>query len=326
MWEMTTTIREIWCWNKTEEMNLVRESLRSCNYISVDTEFPGCLKETAMEASEETRYQNLRFNVDKTKPIQLGFSLFDSEGAISGTWEVNFSDFDETEDLCNEKSIAFLKRNGLDFKRIREEGVGIKDFFTEFTRMVKDEEDKKIINWVTFDGSYDLGYIIQSMTGRERLPDTSLGFNETVQKLLGLTFDVKKLAGQCKGLNSRFGLQRLADELGIRRVGEAHHAGSDSQLTARVFANINLTFSRDLKRKREHEREIVMIRREHDRLQQHLFMQQVMEQEILMRRCVPRRCYGPVHPPRPIIYAHYPSPRGYFVVPVAPRLSRNAGQ
>ncbi|KAH0926395.1 hypothetical protein HID58_018651 [Brassica napus] len=291
-----TTIREIWSWNKTEEMNLVRESLRSCNYISVDTEFPGCLKETVMEASEETRYQNLRFNVDKTKPIQLGFSLFDSEGAISGTWEVNFSDFDETEDLCNEKSIAFLKRNGLDFKRIREEGVGIKDFFTEFTRMVKDEEDKKIINWVTFDGSYDLGYIIQSMTGRERLPDTSLGFNDTVQKLLGLTFDVKKLAGQCKGLNSRFGLQRLADELGIRR------------------------------RKREHEREIVMIRREHDRLQQHLFMQQVMEQEILMRRCVPRRCYGPVHPPRPIMYAHYPSPRGYFVVPVAPRLSRNAQQ
>ncbi|CAF2098844.1 unnamed protein product [Brassica napus] len=53
-------------------------------------------------------------------------------------------------------------------------------------------------------------------------------------------------------------------------------------------------------------------------------MQQVMEQEILMRRCVPRRCYGPVHPPRPIMYAHYPSPRGYFVVPVAPRLSRNA--
>ncbi|KAJ4895004.1 putative CCR4-associated factor 1-like protein 5 [Raphanus sativus] len=319
------TIHEIWSWNKTEEMNLVRESLRSCNYISVDTEFPGCLRETAMEASDDTRYQNLRFNVDRTKPIQLGFSLFDSEGAISGTWEVNFSDFDETEDPCNEKSIAFLKRNGLDFQRIREEGVGIKDFFAEFTQMIKDEAKK--MNWVTFDGSYDLGYIVQSMTGRESLPDTSQGFQETVQKLLGLTFDVKKLAGQCRGLNSRFGLQRLADELGITRVGEAHHAGSDSQLTARVFTNINLTLSRDLKRKREHEdlqhqREIVRIRRECDRLAQHFFMQQqVMEQEILMRRCMPRRCYGPVHPPRPIMYAHHPSPSGYFVVPVAPQLS-----
>ncbi|KAL0700342.1 hypothetical protein Bca4012_056464 [Brassica carinata] len=178
------------------------------------------------------------------------------------------------------------------------------------------------MNWVTFDGSYDLGYIIQSMTGRESLPDTSQGFQETVQKLLGLTFDVKKLAGQCKGLSSRFGLQRLADELGIRREGEAHHAGSDSQLTARVFTNLDLTLSRDLKRKREHEGEIMMIRRVHDRLVQDLIMQQeVMEQEILMR-CMPRRCYGPVHPPpRPIMYAHYPPPCGYFVVLVVPRLS-----
>ncbi|KAJ0235550.1 hypothetical protein HA466_0263670 [Hirschfeldia incana] len=322
-----TKIHEIWSWNKAEEMNLVRESLKNCNYISVDTEFPGCLRETAMEASDDTRYQNLRFNVDRTKPIQLGFSLFDSEGTISGTWEVNFSDFDETEDPRNEKSIAFLKRNGLDFKRIREEGVGIEDFFTEFVQMIKDG-DKKVMNWVTFDGSYDLGYIIQGMTGHESLPETSQGFKETVEKLLGFTFDVKKLAGECKGLNSRFGLQRLADELGITRVGEAHHAGSDSQLTARVFTSVNLALSRDLKRKREHEeeteREIARIRRGCDRLlQQHLLKQQEMEQEmILMRRCMPRRCYAPVcPPPRPIMFAHYPSPHGYFVVPVVPRFS-----
>ncbi|CAH8354066.1 unnamed protein product [Eruca vesicaria subsp. sativa] len=68
------------------------------------------------------------------------------------------------------------------------------------------------------------------------------------------------------------------------------------------------------------ERELVMRKLEHDRLQQHIVMQQVMDHEILMRRCMPRRCYGPVHPPTPFMFAHYPSPPGYFVVPVvAPR-------
>lgn len=66
-------------------MDAIRDCLKTCSVISIDTEFPGCLKETPMEASEETRYRDMRFNVNRTKLIQLGFTLLDGEGSIAGT-------------------------------------------------------------------------------------------------------------------------------------------------------------------------------------------------------------------------------------------------
>ncbi|CAH2034099.1 unnamed protein product [Thlaspi arvense] len=290
-----------------------------------------------MGASDETRYGNMRFNVDGTKPIQLGFTLFDKVGRTRGTWEVNFSDFDGTKDAKNEKSLDFLRRNGLDLKRIREEGIAISDFFGEFTQILK-EEDKRVA-WVTFDGSYDLAYLLQGLTGGKPMPETRKDFDQTVQRLLGQTYDVKQMAGLCEGLNSRFGLQRIADELQIKRAGEAHHAGSDSDLTARVFTIMSTRIARDQKRKRDQfqldrergylavkevEHELMMERGylavkevEHELMMKRGYIAvKEVEHELMMKRRM-RKCYVPIQPPRPVMFAPYPSyGGGCFVVPV----------
>ncbi|CAA7051611.1 unnamed protein product [Microthlaspi erraticum] len=226
--------REIWSWNRDREMKSMEVCLRTHRFIALDTEFPGCLRETSKDAKEEQRYDDMRFTVDRTKLIQLGLTLFDSKGRIGGTWEINFSDFSEFEDEKNEKSIAFLKSNGLNLERIREQGIGAEGFFLDLSWILN---RKKNITWVTFHGSYDIAYLLKTLTG-EALPATAERYANSVARILGSVYDLKVMAGRCLGLSSRLGLQSLAHELRVNRVGTAHHAGSDSELTARVFAKM----------------------------------------------------------------------------------------
>ncbi|EFH51913.1 predicted protein [Arabidopsis lyrata subsp. lyrata] len=214
-------------------MSLIEDCLRNYRFIAIDTEFPGSLRQTSQDATDDERYNDMSFSVDRTKLIQLGLTLFDINGRIGGTWEINFSDFG-VDDARNEKSIEFLRRNGLDLRKIREEGIGIKGFFSELFWILKKTRN---ITWVTFHGYYDIAYLLKCFTG-EDLPFTSERFSKAVARILGSVYDLKVMAGRCLGLSSRLGLESLAHELGLNRVGTAHHAGSDSELTARVFAKM----------------------------------------------------------------------------------------
>ncbi|VVB14107.1 unnamed protein product [Arabis nemorensis] len=204
MLEMKNLCREVWTWNRKKEMSLIEDCLRNHRFIAIDTEFPGSLRETCKDATDYERYNNMRFSVDKTKLIQLGLTLFDTEGRIGGTWEINFSDFGEIDDARNEKSIEFLKRNGLDLEKIREQGISIQGFFSEFRRILKRTMN---VTWVTFHGSYDIAYLLKGITG-ESLPVTSERFAEALARALGSVYDLKVMAGRFIGLSSHLGLQK----------------------------------------------------------------------------------------------------------------------
>lgn len=288
-------------------MRLMEECLRNYRFIAIDTEFPGSLRETSQDATDEERFDDMSFSVDRTKLIQLGLTLFDNNGKIGGTWEINFSDFDETEDARNERSIEFLKRNGLDLKKIREQGIEIEGFFSELFWILKQTRN---ITWVTFHGSYDIAYLLKCFTG-ESLPVLPERFSKAVSRILGSVYDLKVMAGQYKGLSSRLGLESLAHELGLNRVGTAHHAGSDSELTARVFAKMVKIYN-NVQATEGFVYGLVRYRIISDRLKQKMHIHNVMMS----------RCYGPPPPPpppfpllRPMFVPGFPPFGGYVLMP-----------
>ena len=79
---------------------------------------------------------------------------------------------------------------------------------------------------------YDFGYLLKVLTSNPLPPD-----EETFLRLLGLFFprfyDIKFLMKGCKNLKG--GLQDIADDLGVSRIGTQHQAGSDSHLTCLAY-------------------------------------------------------------------------------------------
>ncbi|KAJ4706884.1 Ribonuclease CAF1 [Melia azedarach] len=178
-------------------MSLFDAALLRFNVLSIDTEFPGFLHNTPRDAPPAVRYDDLKYNVDNTKIIQLGITLSDDEGNIGDTWEFNFSEFDVEKDAYVEESIQLMKNNGVNFEKIRSDGIG-----------------------------------------RGVFPNAE-GFAECATKYFESVFDIKVVAKYCQGLlGGNLGLSKLAKILDVKRSGEAHNAGSDSLVTAAVFAKI----------------------------------------------------------------------------------------
>ncbi|XP_010412487.1 PREDICTED: putative CCR4-associated factor 1 homolog 8 [Camelina sativa] len=296
-------------------MSSIKDCLRNYRFIAFDTEFPGSLRDTPQHASDDQRYTDMSYSVDRTKLIQLGLTLFDSNGRVGGTWEINFSDFGDAEDARNEKSIEFLKRNGLDLKKIRAQGIEIDGFFNDLSWILKRTGN---ITWVTFHGSYDIAYMLKCFTGGESLPVTAAMFAKAVARTLGSVFDLKAIAGRYEGLGCRLGLEHLADALGLDRVGTAHHAGSDSELTARVFVKMTKIFH-DVQ---EAEGFVYGLgyRIISDRLKR--------RQQKQIHLAMMTRCYGPPPPPppppppfpllNPIFVPGFPPPDAMFVPGIPP--------
>merc|ERR1719284_1851827 len=90
--------------------------------------------------------------------------------------------------------------------------------------------------WVRF------GYLINLLTS-QNLPKSEGEFFELLKTYFPNVYDVKYLMKSCKNLKG--GLQEVANELEVRRVGPQHQAGSDALLTGQTFFRMKEMFFED---------------------------------------------------------------------------------
>lgn len=88
------------------------------------------------------------------------------------------------------------------------------------------------IKWITFHAGYDYGYLLKILTCAP-LPETEDKFFELLYIYFPNIYDIKYMMRSCENL--RGGLQKVAESLGVVRVGPQHQAGSDAMLTAATY-------------------------------------------------------------------------------------------
>ena len=134
-------------------------------------------------------------------------------------------------------SIELLTKSGLDFPRHAEQGIDVFKFgelLISSGLVLLDD-----VKWISFHSGYDFGYLVKIMMCKP-LPVEEAEFRQFLNKFFPSLYDIKFLMKSCKGLKG--GLQDIADELGIGRIGPQHQAGSDSMLTGHIFFSIKRQF------------------------------------------------------------------------------------
>lgn len=144
-------------------------------------------------------------------------------------------------------SIDLLQNSGIQFKKHEEEGIDPTDF-AEFL-MTSGIVLLDNIKWLSFHSGYDFGYLLKLLTD-QNLPADESEFFELLRIYFPTIYDVKYLMKSCKNLKGEVkfvyewvfkycfppgGLQEVAEQLDIRRIGPQHQAGSDSLLTGMAF-------------------------------------------------------------------------------------------
>ncbi|XP_025163516.1 CCR4-NOT transcription complex subunit 7 isoform X2 [Harpegnathos saltator] len=210
----------------------------------MDTEFPGVVARPIGEfrTNADYQYQLLRCNVDLLRIIQLGLTFLDDSGNTPGgytTWQFNFK-FNLHEDMYAQDSIDMLQNSGIQFKKHEEEGIDPLEFaellMTSGIVLVDD------VKWLSFHSGYDFGYLLKLLTD-QKLPQEESEFFELLRIYFPKIYDVKYLMKSCKNLKG--GLQEVAEQLEIQRVGPQHQAGSDALLTGMVFFKMREMFFED---------------------------------------------------------------------------------
>jgi CCR4-NOT transcription complex subunit 7/8 len=153
------------------------------------------------------------------------------------------------DDMYAPDSIELLQKSGLDFQRHEEFGILPNDFaelmitsglvlnpdnkWISFHRCVVCHTEEAIPLRSPLLSGYDFGYFVKLLTAKS-LPTSEDEFFELLKLWFPTVYDIKFLRDKLENKN-KGGLQDLADELEVVRIGSSHQAGSDSLLTASVF-------------------------------------------------------------------------------------------
>lgn len=127
-------------------------------------------------------------------------------------------------------SIDLLQNSGIQFKKHEEDGIDPLDFAELLMSSGIVLVDN--IKWLCFHSGYDFGYLLKLLTD-QNLPSDESEFFDLLRIYFPNIYDIKYLMKSCKNLKG--GLQEVADQLELRRVGPQHQAGSDALLTGMAF-------------------------------------------------------------------------------------------
>jgi len=240
-------IRDVWADNLEVELSKIRVLVEDYPYVAMDTEFPGVVARPVGNFRNVTdyNYQTMRCNVDMLKIIQLGLTFSDANGLYPPeccTWQFNFK-MSLTEDMYAQESIDLLRNSGIKFEHHEEHGIDVQEFGEKLTSsgVVLQEN----IYWVSFHSGYDFGYLLKLLTF-EPMPEREADFYELLNIFFPNVYDVKYLTmnnPSCEHL--RGGLNKIAEQLEVERIGPSHQAGSDSLLTAATFFKLKPEYFRD---------------------------------------------------------------------------------
>ncbi|KAH0799743.1 CCR4-NOT transcription complex subunit 7 [Histomonas meleagridis] len=203
----------------------------------MDTEFPGVVAKPSgcFKSTEELEYQSMRCNVDILKIIQIGITLGNSKGEVPSpvcTWQFNFK-FNIEKDPHFGRAITLLQQSGIDFSKFNEEGIDVYDFgrFVLTSGLVMNNE----ITWITFHSISDFGYLLKALTSSP-LPSDNQSFFKMLHIYFPHFYDIKYYTSCFPNIAN--GLQGIADQYSVERVGKEHQAGSDSFVTYKVFIEL----------------------------------------------------------------------------------------
>ena len=193
----------------------------------------------SFKSGSDFHYQTLRCNVDLLKIIQLGLTFSNDDGELAPgvcTYQFNFK-FSLMDDIYAQDSIDLLTRSGIDFRQHEDYGIDV-HYFAELlisSGCVLNDE----VKWISFHSGYDFGYLMKLLTCKQLALDEDEFFLE-LKLYFPQFYDIKYLMKACEGLKG--GLNKLAEDLEVERIGPEHQAGSDSLLTQATFFKMRQLF------------------------------------------------------------------------------------